>query len=161
MEEGLLSVVRNSEISKGVDSCMLEQMMNAPTLEYMSRGLHAASLRHEVISNNIANINTPNFKRSEVEFESALQKELGIDDDAAKLKMVRTHDRHLPMPPFGKAKPAVVQDDATTMRVDGNNVDVDIEMAGMAKNQLTYNAMATELRGWVSRMRSSITSGQS
>ena len=47
------------------------------------------------------------------------------------------------------------------MRVDNNNVDIDSEMAGLAKNQLYYNAMATELGGFVSKMKSVITSGQS
>ncbi len=140
---------------------MLEQMMNSPTMEYMTRGLHASSLRQEVISNNIANVNTPNFKRSTVEFEDLLAKELGMDDDGSRLKMVRTHDKHLPFKPFGKAQPAIEEDDTTTMRVDNNNVDVDIEMAGLAKNQLWYNTMATELGSYVTKMRNVITSGQS
>ncbi len=140
---------------------MLEQMMNSPTMEYMARGLHAASLRQEVISNNIANVNTPNFKRSTVRFEDLLAKELGMDDDGSLLKMVRTHDKHLPFKPFGKASPAIEEDDTTTMRVDDNNVDVDIEMAGLAKNQLWYNTMATELGGYVTKMKNVLTSGQS
>ena len=47
------------------------------------------------------------------------------------------------------------------MRVDDNNVDIDIEMAGLAKNQLYYNAMTTELGGFMTRMKNVITSGQS
>ena len=48
-------------------------------MDYMQRGLVAANLRQEVISNNIANVNTPKFKRSDVVFESLLAKELGLD----------------------------------------------------------------------------------
>ena len=51
---------------------MLEQIMNSPNFDYLGRGLQAANLRHEVISNNIANVNTPNFKRSAVNFEDLL-----------------------------------------------------------------------------------------
>ena len=69
-------------------------------MDYMQRGLVAANLRQEVISNNIANVNTPKFKRSDVIFESLLAKELGLDDDKKKLKMVRTRDRHLPRAPL-------------------------------------------------------------
>ena len=47
------------------------------------------------------------------------------------------------------------------MRVDNNNVDIDIEMASLAKNQLYYNAMATELGGYVNKLKNVITSGQS
>ena len=57
---------------------MLQQIMNSPTMDYMQRGLAAANLRQEVISNNIANVNTPKFKRSDVIFESLLAKELGL-----------------------------------------------------------------------------------
>ena len=139
---------------------MLEQIMNSPNFNYLGRGLAAANLRQEVISNNIANVNTPNFKKSDVVFESLLAKELGMDDGKA-LPLVRTHDRHLPVTPTGGAQATIAEDDTTTMRVDNNNVDIDIEMASLAKNQLYYNAMATQLGGYVSKLRNVITSGQS
>ena len=139
---------------------MLEQIMNSPNFDYLQRGLQAATLRHEVISNNIANVNTPRFKRSSVVFEDLLAKELE-PVPPGKLEMVRTHDRHLPFPLHGKAEAAIQLEDSDTMRVDGNNVDVDIEMANLAKNQLYYNALATQLRGYVRRMKDIITAGQS
>ncbi len=135
--------------------------MNAPTMNYMSRGLSASSLRQEVISNNIANVNTPNFKRSGVVFEDLLAKELRLDDDPRRLAIVRTHDRHLPIAQLSPVAPKVQRDDTTTMRVDNNNVDIDSEMAGLAKNQLYYNSMATSLNGFIQRMKNTITSGQS
>ncbi|MBE6073319.1 MAG: flagellar basal body rod protein FlgB [Selenomonas ruminantium] len=140
---------------------MLEQIMNSSNFDYLGRGLAAATMRHEVISNNIANVNTPNFKRSAVNFEDLLAKELHLDNDGRRLGMVRTHDRHLPMALPGKAHAVIEEDGTTTMRVDNNNVDIDIEMAGLAKNQLYYNAMTTELGGFINRMKGVITSGQS
>ena len=139
---------------------MLEQIMNSPNFNYLGRGLAAANLRQEVISNNIANVNTPNFKKSDVVFEELLAKEIGMDD-SGRLPLVRTHDRHLPVGMIGGAKAAIQEDDTTTMRVDNNNVDIDIEMASLAKNQLYYNAMATELGGYVNKLKNVITSGQS
>ncbi len=73
--------------------------MRASDLNYMPRGLQASTMRHEVISNNIANVNTPKFKRSEVEFEDLLAKEIYGEEPTGKLKMVRTHDKHMPMTP--------------------------------------------------------------
>ena len=134
--------------------------MNSPNFNYLGRGLAAANLRQEVISNNIANVNTPNFKKSDVVFEELLAKEIGMDD-SGRLPLVRTHDRHLPVGMIGGAKAAIQEDDTTTMRVDNNNVDIDIEMASLAKNQLYYNAMATELGGYVNKLKNVITSGQS
>jgi flagellar basal-body rod protein FlgB len=60
-----------------------------------------------------------------------------------------------------KAQAVIEKDETTTMRVDHNNVDIDVEMANMAKNQLYYNAMATQLGGFVTKMKNVITSGQS
>ncbi|SEH24066.1 MULTISPECIES: flagellar basal body rod protein FlgB [unclassified Selenomonas] len=139
---------------------MLEQITNSPNMNYLSRGMQAATMRHEVISDNIANVNTPKFKRSYVRFEELLAKELHLDDEQGKLDIVRTHDRHLPIPMRGAAQPVIERDDTTTMRVDHNNVDIDVEMANMAKNQLYYNAMATQLGGFVTKMKNVITSGQ-
>ena len=139
---------------------MLEQIMNSSNFNYLGRGLAAANLRQEVISNNIANVNTPNFKKSDVVFEELLAKEIGMDD-SCRLPLVRTHDRHLPVGMIGGAKASIQEDDTMTMRVDNNNVDIDIEMASLAKNQLYYNAMATELGGYVNKLKNVITSGQS
>ena len=139
---------------------MLEQIMNSSNFNYLGRGLAAANLRQEVISNNIANVNTPNFKKSDVVFEEFLAKEIGMDD-SGRLPLVRTHDRHLPVGMIGGAKASIQEDDTTTMRVDNNNVDIDIEMASLAKNQLYYNAMATELGSYVNKLKNVITSGQS
>ncbi|MCH3959221.1 MAG: flagellar basal body rod protein FlgB [Selenomonas sp.] len=141
---------------------MLEQIINSSNFNYLSRGLEAANLRHEVISNNIANVNTPNFKRSAVNFEALLAKELHLDEDSGRMALVRTHDRHLPIAmPSGSVHGVIEEDGTTTMRVDNNNVDIDSEMAGLAKNQLYYNAMSTQLGGFISRMKNVITSGQS
>ncbi len=111
---------------------MLEQIMNSSNFNYLGRGLAAANLRQEVISNNIANVNTPNFKKSDVVFEELLAKEIGMDD-SGRLPLVRTHDRHLPVGMIGGAKASIQEDDTTTMRVDNNNVDIDIEMASLAE----------------------------
>ena len=139
---------------------MLEQIMNSSNFNYLGRGLAAANLRQEVISNNIANVNTPNFKKSDVIFEDLLAKEIGAEDEN-QLQLVRTHDRHLPIGHIGGAEAQIQEDGTTTMRVDNNNVDIDVEMATLAKNQLYYKAMTTSLGGYITKLRNVITSGQS
>ena len=137
--------------------------MNAPIMNYASRGLAAATLRHEVLSNNIANVNTPHFKKTDVIFEDLLAKEIyGDEDSEAKIPLIRTHDRHLPFThtPY-HAEPMFERHQERTMRVDDNNVDIDIEMATMAKNQLYYNALATRLGSFTSNLRTVITSSTS
>ena len=140
---------------------MLEQIFNSSNFNYLPRAMTAASIRQEVISNNVANVNTPNYRKSVVEFEELLAREIYGEEPDGKLKMVRTHDKHLPFKPFDyHAEPQIVQDNSTIMRTDDNNVDIDIEMANLAKNQIYYNALATQLGGYVTKMRNAITSGQ-
>ena len=141
---------------------VLEQIMDSPDFNYLPRGMEAATIRQEVISHNIANVNTPNYKKSNLVFETLLAQELYGEDTKGKLPMARTHDNHLPAAntPF-VAIPTVVQDHQTLMRVDNNNVDIDIEMATLAKNQIYFNALATQMKGYVEKLKNVITSGQS
>ena len=119
----------------------------------------AASMRHEVISHNIANVNTPNYRRSVLDFEELLAKELYGEEPDGKLQMVRTHDEHLPAAPLPfHAEPTIYQDNTTIMRTDDNNVDIDIEMASLAKNQMYYNAAVNQFGGYITILRNAITS---
>lgn len=142
---------------------MLEQILNSTNFNYLPRGMTAASIRQEVISHNIANVNTPNFRKSGVEFEDLLAREIyGDEPEEGKLQMTRTRDSHMPHKPLAyHAEPNIVEEMTTIMRTDDNNVDIDIEMATLAKNQLYFNALATQLGGYVSRMRNIMTSSQS
>jgi flagellar basal-body rod protein FlgB len=83
--------------------------------------------RQGVLANNLANVNTPNFKRSDVSFQGALASALQSSN----------------------GDPSVVDntafttssDSSTSMRADGNNVDVDVESANLAKNQLLFDSV--------------------
>lgn len=137
--------------------------MDSSNFNYLPRAMEAANIRQEVIAHNLANVNTPNYKKSNLVFEDLLAKELyGDEDNRNKLQLARTRDKHLPaadLPFF--AMPSIVTEHRTLMRVDHNNVDVDIEMANLAKNQIYFNALATEMAGYVQKLKNVITSGQS
>ena len=140
---------------------MLEQIMNSTNFYYLPRAMTAASMRQEVVAHNIANINTPNYVKKNLEFEEMLAQEIyGETKPKGKVQLVQTNDKHLPFRKLNAyATPAFVEDRSAIMRVDHNNVDIDIEMATLAKNQIYYNAMATQLGGYVSKLRNAITSG--
>ena len=74
---------------------VLEQIFNSTNFNYLPRAMVAANMRQEVIANNIANVNTPNYRKSVVEFEDLLAREIYGEEPDGKLKMVRTHDRQL------------------------------------------------------------------
>ena len=139
---------------------MLEQIMNSSNFNYLARAMSAANIRQEVIAHNIANVNTPNYRKSNLAFEDLLAKEIYGTDPKNKLQMARTHLNHMPAVnmPF-IAVPTVVQDHETLMRVDENNVDIDIEMATLAENQIYFNALATQMSGYVNKLKNAITSG--
>ena len=140
------------------NTAMLEQIVGNRALDVMQRGMGAANLRQEVISHNIANVNTPNFKKSNVVFEDLLAKELDLDA-TGRLKIVRTHDRHMPIAFRGRAAAKVELDPSSSMRYDKNNVDIDVEMASLAKNSLYFNALARQVGAEFSRMRT-VVAGQ-
>ena len=138
---------------------MLEQILNSSNFDYLPRAMTAATIRHEVIANNIANVNTPNYRKSVVNFEDMLAREIYGEEPDGKLKMIRTHAKHLPHTPLNfRAEPTIVQDNSTIMRVDDNNVDIDIEMATLTKNQIYYNAVVTEMSAHVARLKNAISS---
>ena len=136
---------------------MLEAIISPRRVAVMEGALQAASVRQRVISNNVANVNTPGFKKSDVVFEDLLAKELN-PGQSGKLEMVRTNDRHLPAGADAPASAKIERQDTTTMRVDSNNVDIDVEMANLSKNHIYYNSLAREMGSYLTKMKNVITS---
>jgi flagellar basal-body rod protein FlgB len=121
-------------------------LSNNPSVDRISRALDSSILRQNVIANNIANVDTPHFKRSEVRFEQYLRQEL----DSFKSSFVgrRTDPRHLFIGGTSQNQPVQAQvtvDQRTAMNNNNNNVDIDHEMSLMAKNQLYYNTLIQRL----------------
>ncbi|MDT8901285.1 flagellar basal body rod protein FlgB [Anaeroselena agilis] len=135
---------------------MVKSILSSPQESVLERALGAAALRHKVVANNIANVNTPGFKRSDVVFEDKLAEAMS----GGKLPLARTHAKHLAGRQGGDVSaPSVVTDTRTTMRTDGNNVDIDAEMANVAKNSIYYNAVAQQLGTYFSNLKSVIRGG--
>jgi len=128
-----------------------------PVMVALKKGLDAGSLRQRVIADNIANINTPNFKKSTVVFETLLKKTLGQDS----FKLVTSDPRHIGgAPPLDQLRPEVELVERTTMRTDGNNVDIDEEMTSLAANSIMYQATARQLGDRFSLLTYVITGGR-
>lgn len=90
---------------------------------------------NKVINNNISNLNTRNYKRHYIEFDEALKNEISQD------LMKKTSDRHLSI----KGNELEVKTDTTSsMREDGNNVNVESEMTSQAANNLMYDALVKQ-----------------
>ena len=92
----------------------------------LERAISGAALRQEVLANNMANAETPGFRRSDVDFQSTLAAAMKTGDARAI-----------------EATGFTSETDSTVMRADGNGVDIDVESANMAKNGLTYEALVS------------------
>ncbi len=116
---------------------------------FLEKSLDVESLRRKVISNNIANVDVPHFKRSEVNFESELKRAIMEQERSPQnYKMRLTDERHIPfyIPKDVKSVQARINVDYnTTFRNDGNNVDIEKEMVDAAKNMMRYNALIASL----------------
>jgi flagellar basal-body rod protein FlgB len=114
------------------------------TQDLLQRAMSASLVRHEVIADNIANADTPHFKRREVAFESELSRALQSYDPNP-FPAALTNKKHIPFyrpKEYREVKPIVYLDYATSYRNDGNNVDIEKEMVDARENTLRYMAMA-------------------
>ncbi|MDR3271832.1 MAG: flagellar basal body rod protein FlgB [Peptococcaceae bacterium] len=111
-------------------------------LRALETGLDASSLRQKILADNIANVDTPGFKRSDVNFPEVMATVWeGQPVQALPLKL--TSVKHLPGVQISQSP--VVQDTSTILRNDGNNVDIEQEMTNVAKNGLYYEGLTTSL----------------
>ncbi len=115
--------------------------------------------RQRVISNNVANVDTPDFKASTVSFEQALRRAANRGDGGFKMFSVANA---VAGPDDGPANvvPEVVRLDDTTQRRDGNNVDIDQEMVELAETNVTYNALAQLTNSRMQVLRTIINDGR-
>lgn len=134
---------------------MIDRLLFNKTMSVLEQGLNAASLRNTVIANNLANVETPGYKRSDVVFEEELRKALSQNNSFTGF---RTNEKHIPIgsPSVINVSPQTVIEKDTTMRNDGNNVDIDREMAALAKNEIMYQAIAQELNEEFQKLKSAI-----
>lgn len=111
----------------------------------MEKSLDALWLKQNVISNNIANVDTPGYKSQEVEFEDLLSKAVSNSND---IKDIDVPD----------AK--VIKNSNTSIREDGNNVDIDTENIELYRTQIQYEYMVKKLSDQYSNIKLAIMEGK-
>ena len=118
----------------------LKSLFQRSKITLLEKTLDAASLRQRAIASNIANVSTPGYHRKEVEFESELRQAL----DTRQVKMETTHPAHLSTTPSSvdESSPKIILDQSQELSSGLNNVDIDKEMAELAKDQIYYTITA-------------------
>lgn len=141
-------------------------LANASLLE---KGLDAAWRKNDVIANNIANVDTPGFKSSSVDFESVFREALdsggmstaptatsafeGLSGRRSLQGASQTTDQ-------GSLVPSVRVNNQTSIRMDGNNVDIDAEMTELAKNAILYDTLSYAATRELGRLKMVINEGK-
>jgi flagellar basal-body rod protein FlgB len=132
-------------------------ILNTPGFRMIERSLDAATMRQKVIANNVANVDTPNFKRSDVRFEEYLRNEV---NGMMSIEGRRTDPRHFFIGQSADRGPEVVADQNSVMNNNNNNVDIDTEMSQMASNQLRYNVLIQQMNHDIRLARTAIDRGK-
>ncbi len=123
--------------------------MDTQNFVISQKSLDALWLKQKVISNNLANIDTPGYKSSSVEFEDILRNTLALSSSQNGL-----------LQKLSALQPKIIQDTSTQMRQDGNNVDVDEQNIELTRAQIQYEYMSRVLSEDISRMKYAINGGR-
>lgn len=124
------------------------------TISTLEQGLTYSATKGKVISQNIANVDTPNYKVKDVSF-----KDIFADVKQKNLSAHRTDSRHIEFK-GGKDQPGVYRHTNFRYRHDGNGVDMDREQANLAQNQIYYHALIDRINGKFSTLQNVIKGGR-
>ena len=128
-------------------------MLNSNVFDYvkvLDKAADASWLRNEAIANNIANVDTPGYKRRDVNFEDVLDREMR---DARYVSVDQKVNRLM----TSRLEVGTYEDHGDfSYRMDGNNVDIDTENTELASNQLKYNALIQSVNQEFARLNAVI-----
>lgn len=119
-------------------------LFNNTGFRFLEQGMDAVWLKQKVISQNIANADTPGYNAKTVEFSSVLKEKCGYQ---------KYHNKK------GEAigiKAEITEEKGTNQLLDGNNVDVEKEMMALADAQLQYEALSGKISNELSMMRTAL-----
>lgn len=116
---------------------MLDNLFG-PQVNNLQNALGRASQRHALLTNNLANVNTPGYQRRDMDFNITLQEEM---------------DRTPPLQPQGTTT-------GGAMRLDGNGVDLEKEVMSIAETEMRYQALTDMTSNYFSNLRSVIREGK-
>ncbi|MDN4494237.1 flagellar basal body rod protein FlgB [Ureibacillus aquaedulcis] len=124
------------------------------TISKLESGLNYASLKNKTIAQNIANVDTPNYKAKNVSFEKMLS-----DAKKSTISATRTDIRHYDFE-ITQSAPGVYSYENFNYRSNGNGVDMDTEQANLAENTIYYNALVERISSKFNSLNTVIKGGR-
>lgn len=128
---------------KGETLALLDRLFG-PHVDNLQRALGRTAERHSLLTSNLANLNTPGFKRKDLDFGIAIDRE---SDRLSKLEQWKRE----------RAEQAGI---ATSIRVDGSNVDLEREVFAIAETELRYQALSDMTSQYFSGLKNVIREGK-
>ncbi|TDA69426.1 MAG: flagellar basal body rod protein FlgB [Clostridia bacterium] len=133
-------------------------LLSSPAIRALEKSMQASSLRQEVIADNVANLNTPGFKRAAVSFEEEYRR---AAQERSSLALVTTNPQHMKnIPDMANVEPRIIYDTTTSMRPDGNNVNLEEEMVDLAMNTFNYQFLSQQLSKRITMLGHVISEGR-
>jgi flagellar basal-body rod protein FlgB len=120
----------------------------------LEKSLSALWQKQQLITNNIANEDTPGYKAKRMEFENLLRKEM---DGMARVSAVSRKEQ---LARIEDVSPQIYDDEATEVRADGNNVNIHNEQIELARAQIQYDALQRKISGHYSTLKYAISGGR-
>ncbi|WP_099158091.1 flagellar basal body rod protein FlgB [Virgibacillus ndiopensis] len=126
------------------------------TFQTLEKSLDYATAKNRTISNNIANVDTPNYKAKDVVFKNVLN-----DAISSSIEAKRTNTKHIAFDNESMQHSyRIISKNNTMYNHNGNNVDVDKEMSELAKNQIYYQGLVDRINGKFSSLQTVIRGGR-
>ncbi|WAM36769.1 flagellar basal body rod protein FlgB [Caldicellulosiruptor acetigenus] len=126
-------------------------------IDLYKKALDWAWKRNEIISNNIANADTPGYKAKDLNFEAFLQKSLNQEEN---LELVTTDERHIKESSSSQDNSIEVLDSSLQMRLDQNTVDIEQEMGKLLQNSLYFDGVSLQLSREINKWKTVIKEGR-
>lgn len=121
---------------------MSDSLFNDNAMRTAKAALDGLSMRQELISRNLANVDTPGYQAQQIDFESVLKRAIKGDN---KLPMAVTHTAHLAAGSSQALNYKVTFRPGGSLRADQNNVDVDTELLEMSETGIQYQAISQSI----------------
>jgi flagellar basal-body rod protein FlgB len=131
---------------------LFRNLLENPSAQRMERALDAAALRAKLLSHNISNVNTPGYKRVDLDFAGVLAE----TQSQQTLALRRTHPQHLSVTPDEVGELRIVRENGTSSREDRNNVDIEYEMTKVTENSLYFQSVSGVFKQQMSRIKMAI-----
>ena len=124
------------------------------TISKLANSLDYATAKNNVLSRNISNVDTPGYKAQKVSFKNAMSNAM-----QSGIETKRTSEKHIQFNTDAGKMYRITSSNDTVYSNNGNNVDIDKEMAELAKNQIYYNAVVDRISGKFSSLQTVVKGG--